>query len=66
MDLTHGEQSAIKRQNQRIKALGDGEVRIIWKNHQIEQMTFVATLTPTDIYETTTTGLVAKKIKEED
>jgi len=51
MDLTHGEQAAIKRQNQRIKALGDGEVKVVWKDHQIQQITFVAAVTPSDIYE---------------
>lgn len=52
MDLTHGEQAAIKRQNQRIKALGDGEVKVVWKEHRIVSITFVAAMTPTDIYET--------------
>jgi len=51
MDLTHGEQAAIKRQNQRIKALGNGEVKVVWKDHRIQQITFVAAVTPSDIYE---------------
>lgn len=38
MDLTHQELNAIKRQNQRLKALGNGQVTTLWKDGKIEKI----------------------------
>lgn len=51
MDLTKEELNAIKSNNQRLKALGDGTVTTIWKAGKIEKI-FVNAEVAKDIYQT--------------
>jgi hypothetical protein len=50
VDLSNEEIKAIRAQNQRLKALGTGQVTILWKDGKIEKI-FVNAEVSTNIYE---------------